>query len=161
MRGTTAGVALLLAGLQCLSAAAEDAHADALALRVTVIAPARLSVDVVNLTDTPIQVWQERNSWGAARWRVLVLRGDQVAVAYERQDQVFTRNFPSFDEIVGRAHLTRTLNLREDRWIWTDGKPWDLKAGDRVIAIYDVPVTSEAHQMKVWHGVAAGMAVVP
>jgi hypothetical protein len=129
----------------------------------------RVDVMINNPHNFPIKIWKESNSWGAARWRVLVLRRGTVETFFGNPDQVFTRNIPAFNEIEGPAQLKQGLDLNGGNWCWRSqcsmynekgigGQEISFEADDVIVVIYDVPRTVEAVKMGVWYGVAATSA---
>jgi hypothetical protein len=126
----------------------------------------RLSVELDNTSAKPIRVWKDSNSWGAARWRVLVLRNGQMDGFFQNPNRAFTRNGPGFTEIAGGSHVEQTMDLNDGGWCRfgecssrnqreLKDKGVSFNSGDVVIVIYDVPSSGEAHEMNVWYGVVA------
>ena len=117
----------------------------------------------------PIRIWQESNSWGAAHWRVLLMRNGQLQTFFENPDQAFTRNIPAFNEITPGSHIEHKLDLSAESWRGTEGQKVRFEHGDTVVVVYDVPrpyrwagaaVTVEASKMGVWYGVATALITV-
>src|ERR1051325_1040498 len=117
-----------------------------------------INIDLNNESSKPIRTWDDSNSWGAARWRVLVLSKGRLEGYFQNPNRAFTRNGPGFSEIAGKAHIERTIDLNDGDWCTLDKCPSRdqrgtsvrqvrLEVGDVVIAIYDVPVTGEAREM--------------
>jgi hypothetical protein len=142
-----------------------------LVLRIVKLSPpARVAVEISNRSDKPIRIWKDSNSWGAARWRVLLVTDRDLEVFYQNPDQVFTRNIPSFTEIPAGAHIERDLDLNAGNWRGTEGRSITFKPKSVIIVVYDVPkefgwadapVTIQAREMHVWYGVVAALAKVP
>ena len=108
-----------------------------------------------------LKVWTEANSWGALRWKVVVIRGGRTLAIFQDPDGVgFTRNIPTFDTILPAGHIDRQLNVNGEYWSKPAGGDVHFQAGDRVVVIYDVPPEKEAKEMHVWYGVAATSTVV-
>ena len=119
-----------------------------------------------------LRIWDPGNTWGAGRWRVLVVRNGRVETFFQNPGQVFTINVPAYKEIVKGTRLTQELDLNGGNWC-TRGQcsRWDqhgiaereitLQSGDMVVVVYDVPPSAEAKDMGVWDGVAAGVTTVP
>ena len=40
---------------------------------VDISASGQITVEISNPSDAPVRIWEDSNSWGAARWRVLLL----------------------------------------------------------------------------------------
>ncbi len=110
----------------------------------------------------------DSNSWGAARWRVLVVRNARLETFFQYPEQGFTRNIPTFIEIAGEGQINKTLDLNAGEWCWLDqcsffgekgigGEMIKFNPKDSIIVVYDVPRTAEAASMGVWFGVAATM----
>ena len=78
---------------------------------------------------------------------------------HETPDQSFTRNGPGFAEIAPGQHTERKLDLNDERWRGPANRR--IESGDVVIVLYDVPLTDEATQYKVWYGVASAFRVAP
>jgi hypothetical protein len=109
----------------------------------------------------PLRVWKESNSWGALRWRVLVLRKGKPLVAFEDTDEVlFTKNIAIPEEIAVGSHIDRKLNVNGKYW----SKAWTgelrFEPGDQLVVVYDVPPEVEAQKMQVWYGVTAAVTTV-
>ena len=158
-------VLFILANLLCRSAAANEKSMNELTIKIKEISPSGIvSVEVGNNSTKPIRIWKESNSWGAARWRVLVIRNGQLQTYFQNPDQGFTRNVPGFDEIAAGGHIDKKLDLNGGNWRGLDHAKIGFEPGDTVIVIYDVPkqfgwsetsVAVETSKMGVWCGVAA------
>ena len=132
-------------------------------LSVTVLeAPrsAKLRVALANSSKGPLRVWKDSNSWGAARWRVLILRNGKLQTFFQDPDQDFTVNLPTFSEIAAGSYLERRLDLNDGTWRSSEGERISLVPGDTAIFIYDVPFTQECPKLGVWYGVAASSTVI-
>jgi hypothetical protein len=132
---------------------------------------AQATLRLENSSKAPIRIWKDSNSWGAASWRLLLIRNGSLEVFFQNPDQEFTRNGPAFDEIPGGGHLDQKLDLNGGNWCGLGhcsihsergfgGKKFNFEPNDTVIIIYDVPVTQEAHDNHVWYGVIAATAEV-
>lgn len=130
-----------------------------------------ITAQLENSSKAPIRIWQDSNSWGAACWRVLLIRNGRLEVFFQNPDQEFTRNGPAFDEIPGGNHLDQKLDLNGGNWCGLghcsrhdqrgfSGKRINFETNDIVILIYDVPATQEARDQGVWYGVVAATATV-
>jgi hypothetical protein len=120
--------------------------------------PASIEVRLSPTKNGPTRVWRSSNSWGAANWRVLILRGDSLLLFREDPDQTFSRNFPVFDEL--KTARAITLNIKSETWIGPIDAFEGFQSGDKVIAIYDVPVTLDARKLGVWYGTVSAIATV-
>jgi hypothetical protein len=108
-----------------------------------------------------LRVWIEANSWGALRWRVLVLRKGQVLVVFEDPDEVlFTKNIPIPDEIAVGSHIDRKLDVNGKYWSRARTGKLRFEPSDQLIVIYDVPPEVEAQKMHVRYGVAGTSTIV-
>jgi hypothetical protein len=106
------------------------------------------------------RISKDSNSWGAARWRVLVLRNGQLQTFFQNPDRDFTVNMPTFVEIAGGSHLEQSLDLNDGTWRSSEKEPVTLTPGDTVLVIYDVPFTPESLKLGVWYGVATTSTVI-
>src|SRR5206468_11377657 len=77
---------------------------------------AKVGVSALNTSKRPLRIWKDSNSWGAARWRVLVLRNGQLQTFFQNPDRDFTVNMPRFVEIAGESHLEQSLDLNDGNW---------------------------------------------
>ena len=100
-------------------------------------------VTLHNRSQLPVRIWNESNSWGAGRWRVLRVRNKTVDVFYQTQDQAFTRNGPGFVEMKPGADLKRTLDLAEEVWLGSEAASRHFERGDMLIVILDTPKADE------------------
>ncbi|MGC9975747.1 MAG: hypothetical protein ABSC57_03370 [Syntrophales bacterium] len=155
------------------SAAAKDDSMKDLQIKIAEVSPSGgITVEVSNASKDPIKVWQDSNSWGAARWRVLHIRKGRLETFFQNPNQRFTRNIPKFSEIAGGAHIKQKLNLNGGNWYgWGHCSSYDehglggqevsFEPSDIIIVTYDVPRTNEVVKMGVWYGVAAAFTIVP
>ncbi|HEU0046292.1 MAG TPA: hypothetical protein VFQ43_01650, partial [Nitrososphaera sp.] len=60
---------------------------------------AQVTLQLENSSKATLRIWKDSNSWGAACWRVLLIRNGRLEVFFQNPDQEFTRNGPAFDEI--------------------------------------------------------------
>lgn len=131
----------------------------------------RVSVQLINLTERPIRIWKESNSWGAANWRILIVRNGHLHTFFQNPDQYFTVNAPASIEIPPKGHLTDKLNLNGGNWCSKEqcanyddsgigGRQIRFEPGDTIIVIYDVPRSDESTRFGVWYGVAAASTTV-
>jgi hypothetical protein len=163
---------LLFASLFCGPASAKDESGNELRLKIADIGRSgTLTIQISNYSKEPIRIWEDANSWGAARWRVLLLRRGQLETFFENPNRIFTVNFPSFETIAAGASLERKLDLNGGNWCGLGhcssysqrgfgDKNASFERGDTLIVIYDVPGTHEAGNMGVWFGVTAASTTV-
>jgi hypothetical protein len=125
---------------------------------------------MINISPRPLRIWKETNSWGAAHWRILLMKRGRLLTLSQNPDQAFTRNIPAFSEIASGAHFEYKLDVNDGNWLGANGEQVDFDPGDTIVAIYDVPkqdgwagapVTIEASRMNVWYGIATVLTVVP
>jgi hypothetical protein len=120
-----------------------------------------ITVRMANASQQKLKVWTEANSWGALRWRVVMIRKGQIRTLFEDADGVgFTRNIPVADTIPVGSHIDRHLDVNGKYWSRYEGDKVHFEPGDQLIVIYDVPPESEAKQMHVWYGVTASSTAV-
>lgn len=141
-----------------------------LALTIVEVSPSgSITVRISNPSKMAIRLWKESNSWGAAHWRVLLIREGRLQTFYQNPDQVFTRNIPTFSEITGGTHIEHKLDITGIDWRGSEGKKISFGRGDTIIVIYDVPKaygwvgapeTVEASKMNVWYGVTTTFTTV-
>jgi hypothetical protein len=133
--------------------------------RILDISPsARLRIAIHNTGTSPLRIWKEKNSWGAARWRVLRVRDGKLETFFQNPDQLFTRNIPGFTEV--QRETSVELDLNGGNWCSSlgcssfdeqgiAGKKVTFQRGDIVFVIFDVPPSEEAVKMGVWYGTVA------
>ncbi len=127
-----------------------------------------IKVDIANSSTAPVRIWDEDNSWGAAHWRVFLVRNGKVETFFENPRRKFTRNLPNSSELAVGGHVQRTLNINEGNWCGFNlcssfdergfgGRTVSFDIGDTLIVSYDVPLTyePEIRKLNVWSGVAA------
>jgi len=164
-------IALDLLSLGRLDAVANTSM-NVLGLRIVSVSPSgTVAVEVENTSKETIRMWRESNSWGAARWRILVLRKGSVEVFFQNPDQRFTRNIPVPDEIAAGARVQHLLDLNAGNWCGfghcsahdqrgIGGQTVAFGREDSVIVVYDVPRTEEAVHQRVWYGEVAALTTV-
>ncbi len=164
---------LILAGLLLGPAVvAQDKPMNGLEIKIAeVVRSGGITVRVSNGSKDPIKVWQESNSWGAARWRVLRLRKGQLETFFQNPNQRFTRNIPTSKEIAAGAQIEQKLDLNGGNWCGFGhcssynergfgDRVASFERGDTIIVTYDVPRTDEASKMGVWYGVTGASTTV-
>ena len=159
---------------------AESKSLYALKLAIAEIQPdGKIIVKISNVSRRPLRIFEEWNSWGAAHWRVLRVRGGQVESFFQQVHWAWTLNDPTFVEIPSGADVERKLDLNAKAgisvWRGLGGKKVRFEPGDMVIVLYEVPVSGEAIDLgwglagppaqeyrgrDVWYGVAAAYAAV-
>jgi hypothetical protein len=151
-------------------AASADGRISDLALRIVAVSPAGgIMVEMCNASQGPIRIWQDWNSWGAARWRVLVIRKGQLSLFFENPDQRFTKNFPAYDEIPPGGRIRHDLSVFGGNWLSAGAPTARFELGDTVVVTYDVPKSFDYSEgwgtvppakMGVWYGVAAAITTM-
>lgn len=130
-----------------------------------------MTAQLENSLREPVKVWESSNSWGAACWRILLLRKGEVQTFYQNPDQGFTVNAPTFNEIAGGGHIEQKLDLNGGNWCGLGhcsrynergfgDEEISFESNDMLIIIYDVPATQEARDIGVWYGVVATSTTV-
>lgn len=164
---------LLVMSLFGFAAAKEkDASVNEVVLRVKEASHSgAIVMELANRSGKPIRIWKDSNSWGAARWRVLLLRKGKLETFFQNPDEDFTVNIPEYYEIAGGAHIDVALDLNGGNWCGLShcssfnergfaGRTITFEPKDLIIVVYDVPFTPESLRMGVWYGVAATSATV-
>lgn len=130
-----------------------------------------VTIEMCNSSRSPIRLWEDSNSWGASRWRVMRIRKGELDTFYQNTDQGFTKNNPRFSELSGGACVERKLALNEGNWCGfghcssrkehgIGGREVQFDPYDVIIVSYDVPLTPEATRLQVCHGVVAALMTV-
>jgi hypothetical protein len=101
-------VALLVTLFATTLSASEDTNVLKLDVR-KVDMVGTLEVRMSNQSTKLLRIWRDTNSWGAARWRVLRLRGSTLSLFYQDPDQDFTRNVPGATEVAAGGQKTVLL----------------------------------------------------
>jgi hypothetical protein len=114
--------------------------------------PHAVAIQLKNSTAVPLRLFDESNSWGAARWRILRIRQGAASLAYQVPIYAFTRNLPGFQELPGQGTSEKELDLSDKTWRTHGMADATLQSGDLVVVIYDVPVSSEAQRLGVAWG---------
>jgi hypothetical protein len=113
--------------------------------------PREFYVVITNVSGGPQSIWQYWNSWGYQAISFELTMADGKKFGLSKKQEEFTRNFPSTFVVEPGEHQVYPIKL--DEW-WethpavpkTDEMPITLKA------VYEVSVTPEASQYKVWTG---------
>jgi hypothetical protein len=121
----------------------------------SVQAPSIVKVAISRTDGGKYRVWRDSNSWGAAHWRVLVIRGGALHLFRQDANLLFTRNIPEFLET--SVPLRLQLDLRSRDWLGPDHARFAFESGDRIIVLYDVPPTVEANRDAVFNGILSAM----
>lgn len=148
-------MSVVVAVVVVLANAVAADHTNNVSLEITDITSDQINIRLRNISSEPLRIWQESNSWGAARWRVIVLRGEQMITLFQNPEQFFTKNSPGYNELGRGGIVERKLNLSDGSWRGSIDKEIALQKGDLVVVIYDVPLSHEAQSLGVWYGVAA------
>ena len=138
---------------------------------VEVLPSGGITVELSNSSKELIRIWRDSNSWGADRWRVLLIRNGRLETFFQNPNQVFTRNGPAFDKLAAGAHIEKKLDLNGGNWcglghcaLYNErgfgGEKVGFEPNDMIIVTYDVPLTTEAHKLDVWYGVATASTTV-
>jgi hypothetical protein len=139
--------------------------------RAEVSRTAQITLELQNTSKERLRIWKDSNSWGAACWRVLLIRAGHVEAFFQNPDQDFTKNAPTFSEIAAGGRFEQKLDLNGGNWcgfgrcsIYNErgvgGKLFSFEANETVIVIYDVPLTQETRDNGVWYGMIATTANV-
>jgi hypothetical protein len=123
--------------------------------------PSSVDVEIRNVSTLPLPIWKDTNSWGAARWRILILRTGHLVTCYQSPNLVFTRNSPVYIEVPAQSSRKQVLDLRAGHWLGNEKDCGSFKTGDTVIVVYDVPPSREAEDFGVWFGVSATVGTFP
>jgi hypothetical protein len=132
--------------------------------KLQIFRSANITVVLENSSTKSVKLWKDSNSWGAAHWRVLAIRGGKVETFFQNPDQGFTVNFPAYDELPAGEHVEYKLDLNGGNWCGLGscsrfdqrglgGKSVSFDSGAMFIVIYDVPASQEARDEDVWYGV--------
>lgn len=122
-----------------------------------------ISMKMLNRSEELLRVWDESNSWGAFRWRVIVRHNHRTTTWFQDADGfMFTKNQPQFQEIDAGSAITKKLDVKSGPWTSQEpGSRLALERGDTVTVVYDVPPSQEATAKDVWYGVVADSITVP
>ena len=149
---------LLLCVALLPSSSAEDKPAPILQV-VNVHSKGVVDVRLTNASRGSLRIWKSSNSWGASRWRVLLIRKGKL-ITLNQKPQSFTQNAPVYLEMASGASLMQTFDLNDDSWASSIDRPIRFVAEDNVIVVYDVPFEPENLSESVWYGVASALSVV-
>jgi hypothetical protein len=143
-----------------------------LKVRIVKTSPSgNIIVELSNASKESLKIWEESNSWGAARWRVLRIRKGLLETFFQNPNQIFTVNFPAVTEIAAGAHIERKLDINGGNWCGLGhcapynergfgGEKISFEQDDMIIVIYDVPPTKEAGKVGAWYGVATAFTAI-
>ena len=164
---------LLCPGVLGADSNINDELRSSLTIRVTDVSRSGVvTLHLENSSHSALRVFQESNSWGAARWRILLIRDGLLETFSEWASEIFTMNNPLYDEIPAAGHIERRLDLNGGDWCglghctyWYErgfgGRRVGFEPNDNVVVVYDVPYTTEGDKLNVWHGVVAALTVFP
>jgi len=157
------GQVFLLGCLFCCSVYATEKQDQAPTLKITSVLPVGIvNLELHNGSKGPLRIFRETNGWGAARWRVFKLRrGESETFFLTTRYILFTRNIPAFDEIQLGEKLEYRLDLNGENWFRSGEGKIGFESGDMLIVSYDVPLSEEALEEKVWWGVVSTVVTVP
>jgi len=169
---TLLSIFLISVSLCCAPAMADIQSLEHVKIEIVRVLPTgTIMIEIRNTSKAPIRIWEDSNSWGAARWRVLRIRKGEIETFYENPNRLFTKNVPAFVEIAGESHAKKVLSINGGNWcgygycsrynqVGLNGSSISFDAADVLIAVYDVPSTNESTKLDVWNGVAAGITTV-
>ena len=112
-------------------------------------------VQIRHSSSQSCKIWEESNSWGASRWRVLQIRNGAVSLHFQDPDKNFFKNTPQYREIPPGGQIVERLDLSSGDWRGLGSEKIHFERGDLVVVIYDVPFTPENLKLGVWYGVAS------
>ena len=118
-----------------------------------------LKVRVRNNSGISLRLWKDSNSWGASRWRVLLVRNGRL-IAMNEKPQSFSSNSPEFFEIKPKDSVVQNLDVNDGTWAKPTSHPVSFLPGDIVIVVYDVPFDHECLSQSVWYGVASTISTI-
>jgi hypothetical protein len=123
----------------------------ALSLKLDAGAPRRTgAVTFANRGGTTLRVWRAGNSWGDSALSFEVRSGENVTRLF-RREQEYTRNVPATVALPPGAEHEWPFDLDDGEWI--PGAPVELNLeATQLVAVYDVPESSEAKTQDVWTG---------
>jgi len=91
---------------------ADDQKMKALTLKILRVSPpGTIDVSLKNSSQESIKIWQDSNSWGAARWRVMLARNGHIETLYQNPDQIFSRNVPHYFLVEKGQTVQKTLDV--------------------------------------------------
>jgi len=141
---------------------ADDQKMKALTLKILRVSPpGTIDVSLKNSSQESIKIWQDSNSWGAARWRVMLARNGHIETLYQNPDQIFSRNVPHYFLVEKGQTVQKTLDVNDGNWRGLSKGKITFKTGDSLTVVYNVPVSDEARKAGVWYGVVSAVAAVP
>ena len=173
MRKSLVGIVTFISTvLFCHPVIAQAQFMNGIAIKISSVSQnGDITVDVANKSEKTVRLWDESNSWGSGRWRILVVRKGRLQTFFQNPAQNFTQNLPTFREISPRASITKKLNPNDDEWCNLGccrsadktepvcGKV-SFGQGDLIIVVYDVPPFPEYLRRAVWYGVVASSSSV-
>jgi len=113
--------------------------------------PREFYVVITNVSGGPQSIWQYWNSWGYQAISFELTTADGKKFVLSKKQEEFTRNFPSTFVVEPGEHQVYPIKLDE----WWEAHPALPKTNEMPItlkAVYEVSVTPEASQYKVWTG---------
>ena len=141
--------------------AASDRLGDLKLSIVNVSASGRITVRMTNSSRrAPLRIWMAGNSWGALKWKVVIIRNGRVTTVFEDPDGfLFSKNTPQFEELAPGAHIDRRLDVNGEYWSTTIGGKVHFQPGDQLVITYDILPEQEARDRNVWFGAASASTV--
>jgi hypothetical protein len=113
--------------------------------------PDEFYVVLTNVSREPQAVWESWNSWGYQTISFELTTTDGKKFVISRRQEYFTMNFPSTSLVKPSEHQVFAIRLDE----WWETHPTLAKSDEMPItlrAVYEVTLTPEATQYKVWTG---------
>ncbi len=113
--------------------------------------PREFYVVITNVSGGPQSIWQYSNRWGYQAISFELTMADGKKFGLSKKQEGFTRNFPSTFVVEPGEHQVYPIKLDE----WWETHPALPKTDEMLItlkAVYEVSVTPEASQYKVWTG---------
>jgi hypothetical protein len=138
------------------AALSQNQPIEGLSLSIGTMSGGKLAIQMCNVSSQPLRIFRTGNSWGDSHWRVLILRVNKIDTLVQNFRGIHTRNFPEFQEVRPGDCLSQTLDLLDGNWVNTT-EDIQLKAGEAMVVIYDVPKSNEAIDRKVWYGFVAAL----
>jgi hypothetical protein len=139
---------------------AQEPPPTGLDLKVLKVSSGTVTVELQNSSADSVRIFNESNSWGAAHWRILLLKNGRLETYFQNPNQLFTKNGPGYHELSKNGNEQKILDVNDGSWCGLDGQKVNIGTGDTVIVVYDVPPTKEGYKLKVWYGVSAAFLQV-
>ncbi|MBS0458112.1 MAG: hypothetical protein JSS44_12385 [Proteobacteria bacterium] len=132
-----------------------------LGIEVSSLAGASITVGVVNRSNRDVKLFKESNTWGADRWRVVVVGNKRVRSFYQETPVAYTKNVPDTFSISAGGKWEKTLEMTDGTWVSSEGSSWSPQLGDLVLVEYDIPWSTSVPGIdNLWHGFIVGSVEV-